>query len=91
MLSRGVGLRGFESHPPHQERYPLQSKVLEHVFFLKKEGYQEYHYFENEALRGLQEGWTSPELVVKKLEFSQGSSMPALLDSLPSVLRECRV
>ena len=41
MLSRGVGLRGFESHPPHQERYPLQSKVLEHAFWLKKEGYRE--------------------------------------------------
>src|SRR3989441_9820832 len=23
VLSRGVGLRGFESHPPHQPRYPL--------------------------------------------------------------------
>ncbi len=41
MLSRGVGLRGFESHPPHQERYPLQAKVLEHAFWLKKEGYRE--------------------------------------------------
>ena len=35
---RGVGLRGFESHPPHQERYPPPSKVLEHAFLLKKEG-----------------------------------------------------
>ncbi len=41
MLSRGAGLRGFESHPPHQERYPLQAKVLEHGFWLKKEGYRE--------------------------------------------------
>jgi len=41
VLSRGVGLRGFESHPPHQERYPLQAKVLEHAFWLKKEGYRE--------------------------------------------------
>src|SRR3989442_6762946 len=41
VLARGVGLRGFESHPPHQERYPLQGKVLEHAFWLKKEGYRE--------------------------------------------------
>jgi len=41
VLSRGVGLRGFESHPPHQERYPLQGKVLEHAFWMKKEGYRE--------------------------------------------------
>jgi len=41
VLSRGVGLRGFESHPPHHERYPLQAKALEHAFWLKREGYRE--------------------------------------------------
>ena len=41
LVDRGVGLRGFESHPPHHERYPLQGKVLEHAFWLKKEGYRE--------------------------------------------------
>ncbi|OLD01626.1 MAG: hypothetical protein AUJ07_10830 [Crenarchaeota archaeon 13_1_40CM_3_53_5] len=41
LSANSVGLRGFESHPPHQERYPLQAKVLEHAFWLKKEGYRE--------------------------------------------------
>ena len=39
---RGVGLRGFESHPPHREHYQVQNgRVLGHAFFLKKEGYRE--------------------------------------------------
>ena len=27
VLSRGVGLRGFKSHPPHQERYPVSPNL----------------------------------------------------------------
>src|SRR5947208_12163227 len=76
VLSRSVGLRGFESHPPHQERYPVQNgRVLGYAFFLKKEkAPKEYDYFESKALRGLSRRVDLPDLVAKKLEFPWGSS-----------------